>query len=161
MKEKIVSVIVIAFLFASCTSVKKINTAKAKDILGAGVIHMPVVADLDVKETKVLGQASVKGCKNSLKSMEMAKMLALSDALNNSQADVLIEPRFETEIKGRKITVKVAGFPGNYKNFRPVEPEDLPLLESEACQRLNLFLPEDIHKKAKLKKAGKTRFMPR
>ncbi len=93
-------------------------------IYGTGVIHKPVLVDLDVQQTKVTGTSTAdKGS-----SMEEVKQNAVANALKNANADILIEPTFETETSAGRITAKVTGWPGTYKNFRAITSDDVPLL---------------------------------
>ncbi|MFT5819778.1 MAG: hypothetical protein ACI8ZM_001003 [Crocinitomix sp.] len=107
------------FSFNSCRTIKN-STTKENDVAGPTVIQKPVIADLDVKETKVTGTFS--GTSNF--SMSYAKNMAIADALKSANADVLIEPRFETIKSFRRIDVTVTGYPATYKNFRPMEAAD-------------------------------------
>lgn len=111
-------------LFLTSCSVSRTSTSKTMGIYGSGVIHKPVLVDLDVQQTKVTGTATAdKGS-----SMEEVKQNAVANALKNANADVLIEPTFETETSGGRITAKVTGWPGTYKNFRAITADDVPLL---------------------------------
>ncbi len=121
MKTRIFLFLSIAILFSSCSSTKT-NTAKSLDIYGAGVIQKPVIADLVVKETKVTGFATGSAVEN-------VKSMAIANAINKANIDVLIEPKFEIITSGGKTTVTVNGFPGTYKNFRPMVEDDLKLVE--------------------------------
>jgi outer membrane protein assembly factor BamE (lipoprotein component of BamABCDE complex) len=44
--------VVLAFVSLESCSVQKSVTAKSMDIYGSGVMHKPVIADLDVSSTK-------------------------------------------------------------------------------------------------------------
>ncbi len=123
--------VVIMAMSASCTINRSvIYENKTMGIYGAGVMHLPVVADLDVKNEKVEGVATVK-----TSSVEIAKQAALHDAITKSGADVLVEPSYDIQIKGDKITVKVTGFPANYKNFRQMKPQDTTLIKAGVIQK--------------------------
>lgn len=100
-------------------------TTVAADINGPTVIQKPVVADLDVKETRVSGTATVKGSV----SVDELKQMAISDALKKSNADVLIEARYEITSSFKQTTVNVSGYPGTYKNFRPMEAQDTMFIQ--------------------------------
>lgn len=104
---------------ASCGTIKK-NTVKESDVQGPTVIQKPVVADLEVKETKVTGTYSDR----SKKTMKFVKEMALYDALQKANADVLIEARYVTVKKFGRIEVTVTGYPATYKNFRAMELKD-------------------------------------
>jgi hypothetical protein len=112
-------------LLSSCTTQHFITT-KTTNIHGAGVIQKPVIVDMEVKEEKVSGTSNGKGKHVT----DDLKHLAVADALKKSNADELVEPRFETDIKGRRITVTVTGFPANYKNFHTIKQEEVELLKA-------------------------------
>jgi hypothetical protein len=130
------SLITLVLLFSSCTTTKTI-TAKRMDIYGSGVIQQPIVAELDIKATKVTGTA-----KSSSGMIESVKNSAVADALSKSNADVLIEPKFETETTNGVIRATVTGYPGTYVNFRPVTVEDVPLLELGYVKKATVFEPQ-------------------
>lgn len=123
---KFVLVVASAALLQSCTSLSKFSSAKTIDI-AASVNQKPTLADLDVKENKVSGTASYK---SSEKSFEAIRLEAVANALKSVNADILVEPKFDTEIKSSTITISVTGYPGFYKNFRTIKTDDLPVLES-------------------------------
>jgi len=115
----------LSFLFlASCTTQHAITT-KTTDIYGSGVIQKPVLVDMDVKEEKVSATINARGKKVS----DDLKNQVLAEAIKKSNADVLVEPRFETDIKGRKMTVTVTGFPATYKNFHTIKQDEVELLK--------------------------------
>jgi DNA/RNA endonuclease YhcR with UshA esterase domain len=115
----------LSFLFlASCTTQHAITT-KTTDIYGSGVIQKPVLVDMDVKDEKVSATINARGKKVS----DDLKNQVLAEAIKKSNADVLVEPRFETDIKGRKMTVTVTGFPATYKNFHTIKQDEVELLK--------------------------------
>ncbi len=121
MKTQIFLFLSLIVVLSSCSSLKT-NTAKSMDIYGAGVIQKPVIADLLVKETKITGFATGTGVEN-------VKSMAIANAINKANVDVLIEPMYEITTTSGKTTVTVTGFPGTYKNFRPMVEDDVKLLE--------------------------------
>ncbi len=132
------------FSFSSCT-VLRTHTTKTSDIYGLGVIQKPLVVDLDVKDKRVSGTASTsfKGEK-----IETIKNNAIYDALQNSKADVLVEPRFDTETSGDRTTVTVTGYPANYKNFRPATINDTTYLKLGISRTAKSYEPAiDLKKK--------------
>jgi len=141
----IVVIFIIGLSIGSC-AVTKTNTTKSMDIYGPGVIQNPVIVDLEVNENKVTGTAIAK----SSVSLSTVKQAAVTDALKKSNADVLVEPSFETITEKRRTTATVTGYPANYKNFRSVEEKDLPLLESGILQKADVHEP--VLSKAKAKK---------
>ena len=135
----------IAVCMASCATIKPVETAKYMNIYGPGVLHNPVIADLDVKNTKVTGTAT--GYATDRKALEVE---AIAAAIKGAAADLLVEPSFAMESAGgARIQVTVTGFPANYQNFRPATQADLPLIEAGIAQRANVVqaMPEPPRKK--------------
>ena len=131
MKKQIFFITVLALTILTSCSVVKTNTSKTLDIYGAGVLHKPVIVDLEVKEIRVTGMATLtKGV-----SLEPVKQEAVADALRKSGADVLVEPKFETKTSGGRTTATVTGFPATYKNFRSITLEDVKLLRVGVTQK--------------------------
>lgn len=141
MKTKLLLLSVI-LLLSACSPIIKTQTAKTMHIYGGGVIQKPVVADLDVDENKVKGTATASG-----ESVEAVKQQAIVSALKKANADVLVEPTFETEIKNGQITATVTGFPATYTNFRPIKEGDLELLKAGVIHRAEVYEPEQQKKK--------------
>lgn len=117
-------------LITSCSSIIKTATSKTRDIYGSGVIQKPVMADLEVKDLKVSATAE----KYDGSSLEIVKHEAVSNALKIANAHILIEPTYETIIRGGRVSVTVTGFPGIYKNFKLIKAEDVPLLNVRIIQ---------------------------
>jgi len=111
---------------SSCTTSYNVRTktAKIKYISSSSIYHRPIIADLDIKETKVTGIAISHGGQ----SVETVSSSAVANALRDAKADVLIDPIFDYEITNKKTTVTVSGYPGTYKNFRALEQKDVPLI---------------------------------
>jgi hypothetical protein len=122
--KKLIFLFTLSALVASC-SVTKSGTAKSMDIIGPGVLHKPVVVDLNVKPEK----AEVTTTFTGIESVENAKNEVVRKLLKEQNADVLVEPTFETISKNGKTELTVKGWPATYKNFRPIEEKDLKLLE--------------------------------
>ncbi|HQX99405.1 MAG TPA: hypothetical protein PLV08_06490 [Flavobacteriales bacterium] len=128
----------------SCAPVKQIETAKTLNIYGPGVIHHPVIADLDVSNNKVNGSAS--GLSTNLSSV---KSEAISYAVFCAKKKMLVEPVFVIQPVGSRVNVTVTGFPASYKNFRAATQADLPLLEAGVMQRAKTTetVPEPVKKR--------------
>ncbi|MFA5782846.1 MAG: hypothetical protein WC868_11330 [Bacteroidales bacterium] len=139
MKKQILFLTIVTSTFLTSCTVLKTSTSKTMDIYGAGVIQKPVLVDLDVKETKVTGTATATMTKST--SLETVKQKAVADALKKTNADVLIEPKFETETSGRRTTATVTGFPATFKNFRSITAEDVPLLQVGVIQKADVYEP--------------------
>jgi hypothetical protein len=117
---KLIFLSLVILMAASCTS-KKSSTAKVRDIKGAGVIQYPVVAEMDVRTEKVTGKVEWKGGGPTINTL---KEMAITDAVKKANADLLIEPHFDIEIKGRRKVVSVVGYPAYYTKFRNALPSD-------------------------------------
>ena len=133
----------------SCSSTAKYSTAKTIDIKPT-VIQKPTVADIQVNEKKVTGTHSGKITTTSLETIQNE---AVASALKSVNADILVEPRFDTTIDGSVTTVVVSGFPATYKNFRTMKDEDISLMKIGAVRQVNTFTPPTVT--AKKPKVGK------
>ena len=135
--------IAVSILFlASCTSQHAITT-KTADIYGAGVIQKPVLADMEVKEEKISATINARG-----KSInDDLKNQAVAEAVKKSNADVLVEPRFESTIQGRKITLTVTGYPATYKNFHTIKQDEVELLKAGKVHQVNTMDTKQIKSK--------------
>ena len=128
--------------YMSC-SVSKTTTSKTIDIYGAGVVQKPIIVDLDVKETKVTGTATG----TSTEHVETVKQAAVADALEKSNSDVLVEPKFKTQTSNGNTSAFVTGWPATYKNFRPIKAEDVELLQAGIVQKATVYqAPKEIKK---------------
>ncbi|SRR5690554_6860297 len=123
--KKIIYLSASLLFLASCTTIKS-GTSKTMDIVGPGVIQMPVVADLNVRPTKV---SYTKTFKKVESSSTNAKTDVVRELLKRENADVLVEPTFESSTVGSKTEITVYGFPATYVNFRPIEEKDIQLIE--------------------------------
>jgi len=130
---------------ASCAPVMTASTTKTLDIYGAGVVQKPVIADMDVKITKITGTAT-GGAAN----LEALKAEAVTNALKEAKADVLIEPQYDTQAKGMKATVTVTGYPATYTGFHQITKEEIPLLEAGVLQAAKTNDPAVAPKKKKI-----------
>lgn len=130
------------FLFASCSQQLTTSTAKVMDIYGGGVMQKTVVADMEVKEIKVSGIAIGPASKS-----ETTKHEAVVEAIKKANADILVEPKFETSTYRGKTTVTASGFPGYYKNFRSMVAEDTLLLKVGLLQKADTYNPPVTAKK--------------
>ncbi|MBU4538916.1 MAG: hypothetical protein L6264_03575 [Weeksellaceae bacterium] len=108
----------------SCSTVQS-GTSKTMDIVGTGVIHKPVIADLNVSQEKVSRTMTF----TNLQSLETAKNSVVRELLKEKEADVLVEPTFDSTTKNGTTELTVYGWTATYKNFRQVEEKDLKVLE--------------------------------
>ena len=122
--RKFLFIALVGAVLTSC-SVTKTSTAKSLDITGAGVMHLPVVADLDVSDVKKSHTITLSKVEN----MAAARNTAISELLEKESGDVLVEPKFITETRGSKTELTVTGWPAKYRNFRKMTLDDLKLIE--------------------------------
>lgn len=127
--KKIILGLMLSSVITSCT-VTKSSTAKSLDVYGT-VMHIPVVADLNVKQEKVSATLEFLGKEAS----EAIKNKVIGEALKKSNADILIEPSFDIETKGSNSKITVKGFPASYSNFRNATPGDVELLKAGVIQK--------------------------
>ena len=113
-----------SLLLYSCSTVQS-GTSKTMDIVGPGVIHKPVIADMNVNQEKVSRTMTF----TNLQSLEIAKNTVVRELLKEKSADVLVEPTFDSTTKNGTTEITVYGWTATYKNFRPVEEKDLKVLE--------------------------------
>jgi len=146
MKKIFAGALIISFTWnvTSCNSLKSTtNTSKTLSIYGAGVIQKPVIVELEVKQTKAT--ATVSGKIGS--DIETLKAQAVSVAIKNAGADVLVEPTYTIVSISRTFTVTVTGFPATYKNFRDIKIEDIPLIKAGILQTAKVAEPTTIWQK--------------
>ena len=125
MKIKIFLIAISSVLLSSCAAIVKSADVKTANIWGPKITQIPTLADLDVKEQKV--KVYHVGKKGVL--MTNLKALAVTDALNKSNADVLVEPRYTLVSTGSEISIKVSGYPATYRNFRAMEQKDTTIVK--------------------------------
>ncbi len=142
---KKVMFILISLSLISCSTTKS-STSKTIDIVGAGVIHKPIVADLEVNPTKTSKTVELR----NVLSLDNAKNEVVSELLKERNADLLVEPTFESKTKNGKTQLTVNGWTASYKNFRPIEEKDIKFLEVKPnlLQKANTYEPI-IEKKKK------------
>ncbi|MBC7411171.1 MAG: hypothetical protein H7331_01790 [Bacteroidia bacterium] len=129
--------------FTACTTTQSVKmfTNKTAEIYPTTIVQKPVVVDLEVKE-KVTGTSS----SNMLNvTIDIIKEQAINDALKKTNADILLDPQFETEIVGQNKTVTVRGYAATYKNFRPMQLADTLYVRTGASALL--YAQNYTHKK--------------
>lgn len=143
--RKIILVGLIGVISTSCSTTKS-GTAKAMDVVGSGVIHKPVIVDLDVKQEKTSKTVVLK----NVLSLDNAKNEAVRELLKEKNADIIVEPTFDSKTKNGKTELTVYGWTANYKNFRQVEEKDIKLLEiSPSLRKAETYQPIVEKKKGK------------
>jgi hypothetical protein len=132
------------FAIVSLTACSRFHTSTVRtmDIYGPGVLQKPVIADLNVVETRVEGTATGRKSKG----VENLKQMAILDALQKSKADVLVEPSFDITTVGRKVTVNTKGFPATYTNFHPIKNEEVELLKNGVIRKAEVYTKDEPRK---------------
>jgi len=64
-----------------------------------------------------------------MESLTNAKNEIIRVLLNENNADLLVEPKFDSKTKNGKTELTVTGWLAYYKNFRTIEEKDLKLIE--------------------------------
>jgi len=124
--QSIVVALLAAFGMVAClpTAIKS-NMAKSINIYGTRAVPHPILADLIVDSVKASGTASA----GALTNIEIVKRDAVENLLRSLNADILIEPRFESIVFRGNRTINVTGYPAKYKNFRTATPDDTTFIK--------------------------------
>lgn len=119
--KRVILFAIAAITLASCSTLK--NTATHRDFSVATPYAVPIVADLDVSETRIMyAYVPPKSVRNG--GADNVLNTAVREALTvNGNADVLVG--LETQINYNafhKITsIVITGYPAKYKNFRNLD----------------------------------------
>lgn len=119
--------LLLSALMSSCISTAKTSTVDVEsEFVGREGFLMakPIVADIKVEKRKIEGTATVENSKYAASAMQEAKNLAILDAVNRGDADLLVQPMFETQSTSTTTTAKVTGYAAKYKEFRPITTAD-------------------------------------
>jgi hypothetical protein len=139
MKAKLFILGTLALVFTSCKTLKS-GTSKSIDIVGTGVIHKPVIVDLEVNQTKISKTIILKG----MESLEAAKSEIIRQLLLENDADLVVEPKFQSTTKNGKTELTLTGWLATYKNFRNLEEKDVRLLEVQPAINKNFETTQPI-----------------
>lgn len=120
-----IAAITLGLTIQSCSTVKRFES---KSLSAEGrVIQVPTIAELKVDKQAV--SAEIKKPSKKLL-VDEVKSNVIAEALRKVNADVLIDPRFEIERKGKRIrSIKVTGYPATYESFRKFEDKDTTLIK--------------------------------
>jgi len=105
-----------------------VNSSTLKNIEFRTYSVMPfLTAELYVESSKVVGTAA--GLATNLENLKKEAMANGLRAANRGQldgniADLMVEPTFFTEQKGRNMTVTAIGYPARYRNFKIIDKPD-------------------------------------
>jgi hypothetical protein len=121
------TLLLLSALLSSCVVASKTSSVDVEaEFVGREGFLMakPIVADIKVEKRKIEGSATVENSKYAGSAMQEAKNLAILDAVNRGDADLLIQPMFETQSTSTTTTAKVTGYAAKYKEFRPITAAD-------------------------------------
>lgn len=127
-KMKNLVIVVLAIGLLACSAASKVKTTDVDYIRKTGIVSQPILAEVEIKNTKISGQYIMRTSDFTL-NREYGKNMAIADAIQKGGADYLVHPMFEIVNKGTKTEINVTGFPGTYKNFRVITDADSTVLK--------------------------------
>ena len=120
MKKYSIILATIAIFLGSCSSMQ--YTSRQVNVAKQDIIASPTIVDIRVDYTKRIN-VTTQFHKTIQESMQEARY----EALIQGNADVIVDPVFKVEHKGRRYKVSLTGFAGYYENSRTLY-EDVQLL---------------------------------
>lgn len=163
-------VMVGALLLSSCATTPTNLKFRLKDAdhqtVNKGVINqVSKIAEYRVEPQKVEGSyTGAYDRKFPSRSIELAKELAVGDAITKAKCDFLIGPAYDVQVDKKTITAKVIGHPAHYLSFKTQVASDSVLLQTQTVSVVPTtndvvpITPEDTQQnnKTKARKALKT-----
>jgi hypothetical protein len=149
MKTTYYLLIAVCLFVFSCTPPQyRSYSSKTTDIYGPGVLQLPLVAELEVSETRV--ETTI-----TRKNMELSKMKieAVEILMDSLGLDMLIEPRYSSTQKGYRTTLTASGYPAKYYNFHTLDTTEVALLEAGVLHVVPTKEASNLEHKTK-RKAG-------
>lgn len=120
----------------------KSEAARSIPIRSGGFYHLPVVGDLVVDSLRVKELTRFDGKYGSTRS---AKRIALAKLMENSGADVIVDPRYEMQKSEGDLEISVSGFPGRYANFHSADLGEIEVLrQSSGLVSLPVMYDEEV-----------------
>ena len=126
--KKIIPVALFALFITSCGTMSKIKTTDVDNINKTGILAHPIIAEVEIKNTKIAGQYIMKSEQYKL-NKEYGKNMAIADAVKKAGCDYLVHPMYEIIIETRNTTINVTGFPSKYKEFRKMLASDSTVIK--------------------------------
>jgi hypothetical protein len=126
MKKLFIPILTLGLL--GCAATSKVKTTDVDYIRKTGVISHPILAEVEIKKTKIEGIYVMRTTDFSI-NREYGKNMAIADAIQKNNADYLVHPMFDITHKGTKSEIKVHGYPGIYTNFRNITEADTTILK--------------------------------
>lgn len=129
MRNTILLGMAVLTLMSSCSIVK--TTPRTVETYNSNIIIKPLVAEVEVDVNKKITATVVVTNGNE----ESAKELAKWQALQDSGADIIVDPVYHITIVGSKITATVTGYYGKYVKIETVSAEEV--------ENLNMYIQSD------------------
>ncbi|MCB9187805.1 MAG: hypothetical protein H6599_00850 [Flavobacteriales bacterium] len=132
MKKNILLGVAVLGLMSSCSMIKTTKTTpRTVETYNSNIIIKPLVAEVEVDVNKKI-TATVTVTSGT---EESAKELAKWQAIQDSGADIIVDPVYHTTILGAKITTTVTGYYGKYVKIETVSSEDV--------ENLNMYMQSE------------------
>lgn len=110
-----------ALLFSSCATTTgqfKIKEADQLPINKGTINQVSKTAEYRVNPVKIEGTYTGDYERQLVsRSIQLAKELAVGDAVSKAKCDFLIGPTYDVDVNGKSITAKVIGYPAHYTDF--------------------------------------------
>lgn len=118
MKKFFLAATAVALCMTSCSTIRKSSTSLVVDSsINAATQAELIVSPNKVSYTTIPSKKVRRGGNHNVRETAIAELLQ-----QNGDADVLVEPRFETvEKRGKIKKITVTGYPATYKNFSKVK----------------------------------------
>jgi hypothetical protein len=117
-----------AILFSSCATTTggfKIKEADQLPINRGAINQVNKTAEYRVDSVKVAGTYTGDYERQLVsQSIQLAKELAVGDAVSKAKCDFLIGPAYNVDVNGKSITAKVIGYPAHYTEFMTQTEQD-------------------------------------
>lgn len=107
-------------VLTSCatTSRFRVKSSDQLPIVKGEIQQVSKIATYSVDTQKVQGSYSgTYERKLATRSIELAKELAIGDAISKAKCDFLISPMYDAIVDGKSIIVNVSGYPAHYTEF--------------------------------------------
>lgn len=129
MKKNILVGLAVLGLMSSCSIIK--TTPRTVETYNSNIIIKPLVAEVEVDVNKKITATAVVTQGNEEQAKEMAKWQAIQD----SGADIIVDPVYHITISAGKITCTVTGYYGKYTKIETVSSEDV--------ENLNMYMQSE------------------
>lgn len=138
----------VVYVISSCSVPQNYighTNANIRVIKSAPIYQKPLVAELDVKETKVTGYAEVLG---DYVDLEVTENEAMVNAIKTAKCDILVNPIFTVEKKENTILTKVTveGYPAFYKNIHTIKDDEKYIIDLQQNRTEKIIIKNDAVK---------------